>query len=68
LIKGIIPYLIKGTNKFNNKVVLENVDGLRCLSDLVAAQCQYHKAAFEALQELSPELDELVITNEVGVN
>lgn len=47
------------------KAVVENTDGLRALSDLVAIQCQYHKAAYEALSALSPELDELVITNEV---
>ncbi|KAJ3303145.1 hypothetical protein HDV03_004133 [Kappamyces sp. JEL0829] len=46
------------------KLVVENGDAIRCLSDLVAIQLQYHKAAFEALSELSPELDELVVTNE----
>jgi hypothetical protein len=46
------------------KLVLEDGDALKCLSDLVAVQLQYHKAAFEALQDLSPILDELVLTNE----
>ncbi len=56
------------------KLVVENGEGLRALADLVAIQQQYHKvysnyilicqAAAEALAELSPELDELVVTNE----
>jgi len=46
------------------KLVTENGEMLRCLSDLVAIQLQYHKAAYEALAQLGPELDELVVTNE----
>ncbi|KAI8895038.1 hypothetical protein BC833DRAFT_602662 [Globomyces pollinis-pini] len=46
------------------KLVVENGKPLRNLADLVAIQLQYHKAAFEFLSELSPELDELVVTNE----
>jgi len=46
------------------KIVTENSEMLRCLSDLVAIQMQYHKTAYEVLSELSPEIDELVVTNE----
>ncbi|KAJ3313944.1 hypothetical protein HDV04_001250 [Boothiomyces sp. JEL0838] len=46
------------------KLVVENGKVLRNLADLVAIQLQYHKACFEALSDLSPELDELVVTNE----
>lgn len=46
------------------KRVVENNDLLRHLADLVAVQLQYHKAVFECLSELSPEIDELVVTND----
>ncbi|KAI8910864.1 hypothetical protein EDD86DRAFT_189415 [Gorgonomyces haynaldii] len=46
------------------KLVVVNGEPLRCLSDLVAIQLQYHKNVYEALAQLSPELDELVVTNE----
>ena len=46
------------------KEVVGHSEALKCLSDLVAIQLQYHKSVFEVLSELSPELDELVVTNE----
>jgi hypothetical protein len=46
------------------KEAVETGEALKCLSDFVAIQLQYHKEAFEALSELSPEIDELVVTNE----
>ncbi|EGF80502.1 hypothetical protein BATDEDRAFT_35140 [Batrachochytrium dendrobatidis JAM81] len=46
------------------KLVVENSDLLRSLADLVAIQLQYHKSVYEVLAEVSPEIDELVVTNE----
>nr|KAJ3423039.1 hypothetical protein HK105_003865 [Polyrhizophydium stewartii] len=60
------------------KLVVENNEMLRAIADLVAVQLQYHKlgaadtftirllpqSVAEVLAELSPEIDELVITNE----
>ncbi|RKP04238.1 hypothetical protein CXG81DRAFT_6773, partial [Caulochytrium protostelioides] len=46
------------------KVVVESPDLLKCLADLTAAQLQYFKSGYEALAELSPEMDELQVTNE----
>ncbi|KAI9346548.1 hypothetical protein BDR26DRAFT_855742 [Obelidium mucronatum] len=46
------------------KLVVESPEPLRNLSDLVAAELAYFKAAYEALSELSPEMDEINVTNE----
>ncbi|RKO88119.1 hypothetical protein BDK51DRAFT_23078 [Blyttiomyces helicus] len=46
------------------KVVVESPEPLKNLADLVAAQLQYFKSAYEVLAEVSPEIDELQITNE----
>jgi len=46
------------------KAVCNNGDALRHLSDLCAAQLAYFKASYEAMSELSPELDELQVTQE----
>ncbi|KAI8922957.1 hypothetical protein BC831DRAFT_514679 [Entophlyctis helioformis] len=50
------------------KLVVETSQPLRALADLVAVQLQYHKAVYEALAEVSPEIDELVVTNEALQN
>ncbi|TPX65813.1 hypothetical protein SpCBS45565_g04854 [Spizellomyces sp. 'palustris'] len=44
--------------------VVENPEPLKNLADLVAAQLAYFKEAYEALAEVSPEMDELQVTNE----
>ncbi|KAI9091169.1 hypothetical protein DFS34DRAFT_619480 [Phlyctochytrium arcticum] len=44
--------------------VVENPEPLKMLADLVAAQLAYFKESYEALSEVSPELDELQVTNE----
>ncbi|KAK9463766.1 BAR domain-containing family protein [Lipomyces oligophaga] len=41
------------------KSVLDTPEPLRNLTDLVAAQLAYHKASFEILSELAPEIDQL---------
>lgn len=46
------------------KLVAESTEPLKNLADLCAAQLAYHRQAFEALSELSPEIDELQVTNE----
>ncbi|KAJ3058253.1 hypothetical protein HDU98_005651, partial [Podochytrium sp. JEL0797] len=46
------------------KLVVESTEPLKNLSDLVAAELAYFKTAHEALAELSPEVDELQVTNE----
>ncbi|KAJ3083810.1 hypothetical protein BCR33DRAFT_720725 [Rhizoclosmatium globosum] len=46
------------------KLVVESPEPLKNLSDFVAAELAYFKAAHEALAELSPEIDELQVTNE----
>ncbi|KAH6559933.1 hypothetical protein BASA50_009023 [Batrachochytrium salamandrivorans] len=46
------------------KLVIENSDLLRAVADLIAIQLQYHKSVYEVLAEVSPEIDELVVTNE----
>ncbi|KAJ3409171.1 hypothetical protein HDV05_004564 [Chytridiales sp. JEL 0842] len=45
-------------------LVVENPEPLKNLADLVAAQLQYFKEAHETLAALSPEIDELQVTNE----
>ncbi|KAJ3388767.1 glycoside hydrolase 15 protein [Entophlyctis sp. JEL0112] len=44
------------------KLVIESPEPLKNLSDLVAAELAYFKAAHEAMAELSPEIDELQTT------
>ncbi|KAI8838079.1 hypothetical protein BC829DRAFT_41230 [Chytridium lagenaria] len=45
-------------------LVVESPEPLKNLADLVATQLAYFKEAYEALAELSPEIDELQVTNE----
>ena len=46
------------------KLLVDRGEPLKCLAELVAIQLNYHKAAYEALSILGPELDELVVTSE----
>ncbi|KAK9453929.1 DIE2/ALG10 family-domain-containing protein [Dipodascopsis uninucleata] len=46
------------------KNVLETPELLRNLADLIAAQLAFHKAAYEMLSELAPEIDQLQADHE----
>ncbi|KAJ3034173.1 hypothetical protein HDV00_005392 [Rhizophlyctis rosea] len=46
------------------KLVVESPEPLKGLADLVAVQLAYFKEAYEILAEVSPEIDELQVTNE----
>ncbi|KAF4125301.1 Bin/amphiphysin/Rvs domain for vesicular trafficking [Geosmithia morbida] len=48
------------------KNVLDTPDPLRNLSELVAAQIEYHKKAYEVLTELAPVVEGLQTEQEVG--
>jgi len=46
--------------------VLDTPEPLRNLADLIAAQIEYHKRAYEILSELAPVVDGLQVEQEVG--
>ncbi|KXS18872.1 hypothetical protein M427DRAFT_53353 [Gonapodya prolifera JEL478] len=46
------------------KAVVSSPEPLRNLADLAASMLSFYKDSFETLSELSPELDELLVTNE----
>ncbi|KAJ3341821.1 hypothetical protein HDU93_003942 [Gonapodya sp. JEL0774] len=46
------------------KAVVASPEPLRNVADLVASMLAFYKDGFETLSELSPELDELLVTNE----
>ncbi|KAN0067246.1 BAR domain-containing family protein [Elaphomyces granulatus] len=48
------------------KNVLDTPEPLRNLADLIAAQLEYHKRAYEILSELAPIVDGLQVEQEVG--
>ncbi|KAI9865162.1 MAG: hypothetical protein M1813_002482 [Trichoglossum hirsutum] len=48
------------------KNVLDTPEPLRNLADLIAAQLEYHKKAYEILSELAPVVDGLQVEQEVG--
>ncbi|KAF2763123.1 hypothetical protein EJ05DRAFT_472059 [Pseudovirgaria hyperparasitica] len=48
------------------KNVLDTPEPLRNLADLIAAQLEYHKKAYEILSELAPVVDQLQVEQEVG--
>ncbi|KAI9774609.1 MAG: hypothetical protein M1840_002858 [Geoglossum simile] len=48
------------------KNVLDTPEPLRNLADLIAAQLEYHKKAYEILSELAPMVDGLQVEQEVG--
>ncbi|KAF2264016.1 meiotically up-regulated gene 64 protein [Lojkania enalia] len=47
------------------KNVLDTPEPLRNLADLIAAQLEYHKKAYEILSELAPVVDQLQVEQEV---
>lgn len=47
--------------------VLDTPEPLRNLADLVAAQLEYHRQAYEILSELAPVIDGLQVEQEVSV-
>ena len=46
--------------------MLDTPEPLRNLADLIAAQLEYHKRAYEILSELAPIVDGLQVEQEVG--
>ncbi|KAI9888080.1 MAG: hypothetical protein M1823_000015 [Watsoniomyces obsoletus] len=48
------------------KNVLDTPEPLRNLAELIAAQVEYHKRAYEILSELAPEVDALQVEQESG--
>ncbi|KPI37386.1 Protein GVP36 [Cyphellophora attinorum] len=48
------------------KNVLDTPEPLRNLADLIAAQLEYHKKAYEILSELAPEIDQLQVDQEAS--
>ena len=46
--------------------VLDTPEPLRNLADLIAAQLEYHKRAYEILSDLAPVVDGLQVEQEVG--
>jgi hypothetical protein len=49
----------------NDRQVLDTPEPLRNLADLIAAQLEYHKKAYEILSELAPVVDGLQVEQEV---
>ena len=54
-----------GTTVTNLSQVLDTPEPLRNLADLIAAQLEYHKKAYEILSELAPVVDGLQVEQEV---
>lgn len=50
---------------FALKQVLDTPEPLRNLADLIAAQLEFHKKAYEILSELAPVVDGLQVEQEV---
>ncbi|KFY16202.1 hypothetical protein V491_05405, partial [Pseudogymnoascus sp. VKM F-3775] len=48
------------------KNVLDTPEPLRNLADLIAAQLEYHKKAYEILSELAPVVDNLQVDQEAS--
>lgn len=46
--------------------VLDTPEPLRNLADLIAAQLEFHKKAYEILSELAPVVDNLQVDQEVN--
>ena len=45
--------------------VLDTPEPLRNLAELIAAQLEFHKKAYEILSDLAPEIDQLQVEQEV---
>jgi hypothetical protein len=54
-----------GPTTTNNCQVLDTPEPLRNLADLIAAQLEFHKKAYEILSELAPVVDGLQVEQEV---
>ena len=50
----------------NTLQVLDTPEPLRNLADLIAAQLEYHKKAYEILSELAPTIDQLQVDQEAS--
>lgn len=48
----------------NARQVLDTPEPLRNLADLIAAQLEYHKKAYEILSDLAPYIDQLQVDQE----
>lgn len=46
--------------------VLDTPEPLRNLAELIAAQMEYHKKAYEILSELAPAIDSLQVEQEAS--
>ena len=46
--------------------VLDTLEPLRNLAELIAAQLEFHKKAYEILSDLAPEIDQLQVEQEVS--
>ena len=46
--------------------MLDTPEPLRNLADLIAAQLEYHKKAYEILSELAPTIDQLQVDQEAN--
>jgi len=50
----------------NSMQVLDTPEPLRNLVELIAAQLEFHKKAYEILSDLAPEIDQLQVEQEVS--
>ena len=50
------------------KNVLDTPEPLRNLAELIAAQMEYHKKAYEIVSELAPLVENLQVEQEVGIS
>lgn len=55
----------KSANRGPFTQVLDTPEPLRNLAELIAAQLEYHKKAYEILSELAPVVDQLQVEQEV---
>lgn len=46
--------------------VLDTPEPLRNIAELIAAQLEFHKKAYEILSDLAPEIDQLQVEQEVS--
>lgn len=53
-------------SNFVSEQVLDSPEPLRNLSELISAQIEYHKKAYEILTELAPVIEGLQTEQEVG--
>jgi len=46
--------------------VLDTPEPLRNIAEIIAAQLEFHKKAYEILSDLAPEIDQLQVEQEVS--